>query len=105
MKIVYIAHRISGDVQGNLAKIRDIVRRINLEMPDVVPFVPYYADVVSLDDSNPAERARGIKNDIAIMSRGVIDELWVCSPISPGIRGEMDLANRLGLPVMFKTFL
>jgi hypothetical protein len=104
MKIVYIAHRISGDIPGNLDKIRAIVRRINLEMPDVVPFVPYYADVVSLDDTKPEERARGIKNDVAIMRRGCIDELWVCSPISKGVQAEMDLAHRLGIPVFFKTF-
>ena len=35
MKVVYIAHPISGDIQGNLEKIRQIARIINLTEPDI----------------------------------------------------------------------
>jgi hypothetical protein len=38
MKVAYIAHPIKGDVESNLAEIRDIVRNINLNQPDVVPW-------------------------------------------------------------------
>lgn len=61
MKIAYIAHPVGGDVENNLTLIREIVLKINLEEEDVVPFVPYYSDVVSMDDSNPEQRARGLK--------------------------------------------
>lgn len=100
MKIVYIAHPISGDIEGNLADLRRIVRKINLEFPDVVPFVPYYADIVSLDDNVPWERERGINNDIAILKSGVVDEVWLTGErISNGMAAEKELAAKLGIPV------
>lgn len=100
MKIVYIAHPISGDIEGNLADLRRIVRKINMEFPDVVPFVPYYADIVSLDDNIPEERERGIKNDIAILKSGCVDEVWLTGErISNGMAAEKDLASKLGIPV------
>lgn len=100
MKIAYIAHPIGGDVENNLAKIRAIVREINLTEPDVVPFAPYYADCVSLDDSNPAERTRGIRNDMALFQRGVIDEVRLYGErISNGMSEEILLADSLKILV------
>lgn len=100
MKIVYIAHPISGDIEGNLADLRRIVRKINLEFPDVVPFVPYYADIVSLDDIIPEERERGIKNDIAILKSGCVAKVWLTGErISNGMAAEKDLASEIGIPV------
>lgn len=104
MKIVYIAHPISGDVEGNLADLRRIVRKINLEYPDVVPFVPYYADIVSLDDNIPEERARGMKNDMEIIERGIPDELWLTgNRVSFGMGMERIAAIKHGIPVIDKT--
>lgn len=100
MIIAYIAHPISGDIEANLADLRRIVRKINLEYPDVVPFVPYYADIVSLDDTLPEERARGIKNDLEIISRGIPDELWLTGGrVSKGMTAEWDMAVKFGIPV------
>jgi len=100
MKISYIAHPIGGDVEGNLAKIRDIVREINLTEPDTVPFVPYYADCVSMDDSVAAERVRGIKNDHQFFYKGVIDEVRLYGDrISAGMKSEIILARDYGIPV------
>lgn len=100
MTIAYIAHPISNDIDANLADIRRIVRKINLEYPDVVAFVPYYVDIVSLDDTIPAERARGIANDIAILRSGCVDEMWLTGGrISPGMQAEKELAEELGIPV------
>lgn len=104
MKIIYIAHPISGDVEGNLKDIRRIVRRINLEYPDVVPMVPYYVDCVSLDDSVLKERERGIKNDTEIISRKIPDEMWLTgNRISSGMQHEKELAEKLGIIVVDKT--
>jgi hypothetical protein len=102
MKIVYIAHKLSGDIPGNIARIVSIVRFINLNMPDVVPLVPYLADVMALDDSLPEHRARGIVNDTVILSAGFIDELWICSDYetSKGVQAEIELAHKLGIPVV-----
>lgn len=104
MKIAYIAHPISGDVEGNLAKIRKIVRAINIEEPDTVPFVPYYADCVSMDDSDPTERARGIKNDEAILRSGIVNELRLYgSRVSSGMCAEVVNAARYGISIVAKT--
>jgi hypothetical protein len=101
MKIVYIAHPINGNIQKNLADIRRIVRHINLTMPDIVPFVPYYADIVSMDDNNIEERERGIKNDTELMHRNFIDEVWLTgSKLSKGMKSEQEIANILSIPVI-----
>jgi hypothetical protein len=101
MKIVYIAHPISGDLEGNLSDLRRIVRKINLENANVVPFVPYYVDIVSLDDNNPEERARGITNDTAILRSGVVNEMWLTGPkISKGMQAEKEIADEMNIPVV-----
>jgi len=99
-KIVYIAHPIGGDVQANLADLRRILRKLNLAHDNIVPFCPYYADVVSLDDSVPEERARGLLNDHALFAAGFIDEVWLTGDrISEGMQKEKELAILRGIPV------
>lgn len=104
MKIAYIAHPISGDISGNLEKIRLIVRKINLEELDVVPFAPYWIDCHALDDNVSEERYRGIRNGIELMRRGFIDEVRLYGDkISRGMRYEVQLAEDLGIPVVGMT--
>ena len=104
MKVVYIAHPISGDIEGNLAKIREIVKKIAMSFPDVVPFVPYYVDIVSLDDNDPVQRARGIANDTELIKRKVMDELWLFGDnYSKGMKAEVELAQSLGIPVVIQS--
>ena len=103
MKIVFIAHPISGDVKGNLKEIIDIVRYINITYPDVVPFAPYWVDCHALNDDIPEERQRGIKNDTEYFNRKAFDELWVCGDIiSTGMKNEIEFASKLGIPIIFK---
>lgn len=95
-----------GDVsvEDNLASIRKIVREINLTEPDICPLVPYYSDVVSMDDSIPSERERGIKNNMAIFKNGVIHELWLYGPrISSGMAGEIEIAKEMGIKIVPKS--
>lgn len=104
MKVAYIAHPVGGDIQKNLAAILKIVRYVNLQEPDVVPFAPYLVDCQALDDRIHEERQRGIKNDIALFHKGFIDEVWVYGThISRGMQAEIDLATRLGIPVVGKS--
>jgi hypothetical protein len=104
MKVVYIAHPISGDILGNLERIKNIVRRLNLAFPDLVPFAPYWLDCHALDDNNPLERARGIRNDQELFRRKFIDELWLWGDrISDGMMAEIKLANELRIPVVPQT--
>lgn len=101
MKIAYIVHPIAGDVHGNIQKILAIVKEINLTKPDVVPFAPYIADVLAMDDNNPAQRERGIDNDIAILGSGMVNELWVYGPgITGGMQAEIEFATTMGIPVI-----
>ena len=98
MKIVYIAHPIAGDVHGNVEKILNIVKEINMTREDAVPFAPYITDVLALDDNIPEERSRGIKNGIQILRSGMVDELWVYGEkISGGMAAEIDLAFELNI--------
>lgn len=101
MKICYIAHPISGDIESNLADIRRIVKHINLNFPNVIPFVPYYVDVVSLDDTIKEQRERGISNNIAILKSGMVDALWLTGDtISNGMRQEIDIAIENNIPII-----
>lgn len=101
MTFVYIAHPVGGDIQTNLADLRRIIRAINLRFPSVVPLCSYYADVVSLDDTNPDERARGIKNANAVLRSKLISEVWLTGGwISPGMEQERQLADGLGIKVV-----
>lgn len=91
-------------MENNLAKIRGIVRHINLTEDDVVPFVPYYVDIVCMDDSIPEERSRGIKNDTHILKSGMVDELWLFGDrISHGMKDEIDLARARGIRILSKS--
>ena len=100
-KICYIAHPIGGDVHNNLADLRRIIRLINSTEPNVVPFCPYYSDVVSLDDNIPEERQRGIENDHAILCSGIVDELWLTGvKFSAGMQVEAELAKEMGIPII-----
>jgi hypothetical protein len=99
-KIVYIAHPISGDTTGNIQKILSIVKNLNMEAYDIVPFAPYIVDCLAMDDDIPEERERGIQNDIALFHSGAIDEVWLYGGrISNGMQAEINLANELGIPV------
>lgn len=99
--ISYICHTIGGDVEGNLKKIDAIVRQINLEEPDVVPFVPYYADIKAMNDAIPLERDRGMRNDAEFFKRHTMDEVRVYGDrISAGVANEIRMAQEEGIPVV-----
>lgn len=101
MRIIYIAHAIGGDVQANLADLYRIARRINMEYPDIVPFAPYVLDVLCLNDAVPAERARGIANNTALLQSGMVEELWLTgNRISAGMKAEMGLAKQMGIAII-----
>ncbi len=101
MKIAYIAHPVAGDVQGNIARIIEIIRTVNLCEPETVPFAPYLADLIALDDSIQDERARGIKNNVCLIRSGFVTEVRLYGGrISNGMQHEKELAESLGIPVI-----
>lgn len=113
-KLIYIAHPIGGDIENNLEDLRRILRTINLDIhpkkydekdlgfdfSNVHAYATYYADIVSLEDFNPAEREIGINNDIALIKTGVFDELWLTGKVvSKGMQAEKELFESLGITV------
>lgn len=103
MKIVFISHPVSSNPTQNIKRIRNIIRRLNLAHNDIVPFAPYFADLHALDDNNPIERARGIANNTALITRAV-DEVWLFGDhISKGMAAEIELARTLNIPVVSKS--
>lgn len=101
-KTVYVAHPIGGDVEGNMAELLKILRRINLEERNVVPCAPYVADVLSLRDEAGEEREKGLRNCEALIATGMFDELRVYGGrITEGIGREIAIAEAAGIPVVF----
>lgn len=103
MKVVYVAHPISGDVKGNLEKIRLIIRELNINNPDIIPFAPYWVDCHALDDSIPEERERGIKNNTELIKK-CVDEIWFYGDkMSKGMWAEYFLAIENKIPTKEMT--
>lgn len=105
MKIVYIAHPVAlPDLQQNLQKIQTIARDLNLSRRDIVPFVPYMTDCLSLDDTDPKQRERGMTNNKALLASGVVDELWLYGDrISEGMYEEIRIALSTGITIKGAT--
>lgn len=102
-KIVYVAHPISGDVLQNLRDIQMHYQLISAK-DEVIPFVPYYATVMSLDDSDQFQRQKGFSHNEAIFKAGIIDEVWLFGDkISSGMKQEIIWANELNIPVISKS--
>lgn len=101
-KIVYIAHPIGGDVEANLKSIQEIYLLISRTRPDVIPFCPYYATVMSLDDSVPNDRELGMEHNKIFFERGIIDELWWFKRISSGVSKELSWCNEFNIPYYAK---
>lgn len=100
-KVVYVAHPIAGDVEGNLLKIEAVVSEINRNYTNVVPLVPYYADCKVLDDKDPVDRSRGIRNSYVLFYRRFIDELWLYGDrISSGMWDEIKICRELGIRIV-----
>ena len=56
-----------------------------------------------MNDDIPAERERGIKNDTELLKSGFIDEIRLYgNRISEGMKHEIELAHKLGIPVVNK---
>jgi len=98
MLVVYMAHPVSGDVEGNLAKARVLVRELEETHPDVAIVASWITECEVWDDANPIERAAGLRRDMAVI--GVCHELWLVGPhVSGGMAMERDHAMALGIPV------
>jgi hypothetical protein len=102
MRVVYMAHPVSGDVEGNLAKARIFVRELETKHPDVAIVASWITECEIWNDADPEERAAGMRRDMAVL--GVCHELWLVGPhVSTGMAMERDHALGLGIPVRNMT--
>ena len=97
-KVVFIAHPLRGDVEGNLKEVERYIRfaiRVGH-----YPCCPWYAMVRALDESNDKHRELGLEVNFRILAR--CDELWACGhKISKGMKEEIDKAISWRIPVRY----
>lgn len=105
MKIVYIAHPIGGDVEGNLKKLQEIYEYLSFQYDgEIVPFIPYYATVNSLDDRSPDARMMGMRHNKEFFKRNIIDEMWLYGPkVSSGMALEIEWCREYGINIVNKS--
>jgi hypothetical protein len=97
MRVVYLAHPVSGDVPGNLARAKRWVRWIESTYPDVAVVAPWIVACEIWDDADPAQREAGMMRDLAVIGR--CDELWlVGGRLSAGMEIEMKHAFSRSIP-------
>lgn len=104
MRVIYIAHPISGNVVLNCAKVQCIARDIYRDEPGTVPLAPYLLACAILDDDDPEDRARGIECNHFVLRSGIVDELRIYGDrVSPGMVEEVALARVYGIEVVAMT--
>ena len=102
MKVIYMAHPVSGDVAQNLEHAREWYAYF-IRNYDVAIIADWIITCMVLDDDNPDDRARGLAADLAAIPR--VDELWLCGPhISSGMLKEAQMAHAEGIVVRNLTF-
>jgi len=96
-KFVYVASPFAGDVEENVRKTKEYCKFVADE--GMVPLAPHLHYPQFLDDDNPQEREIGLMFSLSLLSK--CDELWVFGRISKGVRGEIDTAERIGMPIRY----
>lgn len=90
MKIIYMAHPVSGDVENNLAKARRWYKWISSNY-DVIVLANWIVDCEVFDNSTDYDAV--LRKDEEIVRR-CVDELWlVGGEISPGMKRESVAAS------------
>lgn len=96
MKLVYVASPYAGDIEQNTEFAREACRFVMNEGHAF--FAPHLLFPQVLDDSKPAERTLGLAMGKATLPK--CDELWAFGDfLSPGMMGEIELAEKNNIPV------
>ncbi|MDQ3276637.1 MAG: hypothetical protein M3Q39_16805 [Actinomycetota bacterium] len=102
--VVYLAHPLGGDVEGNAARARRWLRWLMDSEPSVAFCCPWLPFVDVGDDDSPPARARGLRDDVAIAAR--CDGIVLCGgDVTPGMQLELDAVVAAGGWVADLTFL
>ncbi|MGE0547584.1 MAG: hypothetical protein AB7O24_04420 [Kofleriaceae bacterium] len=103
--IVYFAHPLGGDVDGNVKRAYQWLRWLMRSEPEVAFVAPWLACVAAgADDNNPDARERGLLDAGAVIKR--CDGIVLCGDrISSGMHRELATAIQHGVYVTNLTGL
>jgi|ERR1035437_771838 hypothetical protein len=100
-KIVFVAHPISGDVEGNIRKVIAICKSIHSKI--VIPIFPGLLWMQYLGDSD-VDKDLTDDTDRQYFRRPLFDELWLYGDhISEEMKKKIALAEKHGIPIVAKT--
>lgn len=101
MKIVYIAHKVSWDIENNIKSILNICHEIHKNNNLIIPFAPYLVALQYLNDNIVEERELWINANIEHFKRKTMDEIWICwSKISKWMLQEIELWVKYNIPII-----
>ena len=100
-RTVFVAHQMTGDLEGNTAKVVAICRAIHSE--EIIPVHPSFTTRRYLT-ADPRDRELAKAHREEYFRRGMIDELWLYGKIlSDGMWEEVQLARKYNIPVFAKS--
>ena len=99
--MIYIAHPLRGDVEGNKKKVTEIMR--DLSSKQILAFSPLHA-FDYIDPKGPQKRV--LTDCIRVLEK--CDELWVYGDAesviaSKGVQAEVAYARAVGITVIYKN--
>jgi len=98
MRIVYICHRVEGEVLHNLERVKAVCRM--LASVDVYPLAPYLGLFQFLNDRAPEEMLMLRSYTKALFDKRVMDEVWICSEPDARVRQELRWAAACNIKVI-----
>lgn len=107
MRIVYIAHPISHDVENNIKRIEAILNYyMNCQLARerrIWPIAPYLHAFDHLRNETPEDYELGLDSNRHYFERRFINELWVCGDptLSRGVQKEIGWAHTFGISIIF----
>lgn len=98
MKLVYICSPLRGAIEENIKKANRYCEYA--AGCGTIPLAPHAIFTAYLQDNIPEQREQGLKMGLALLKR--CDEMWVCGDeITQGMQGEIDLATKLHIPIVY----
>jgi hypothetical protein len=96
--MVYIAHPVSGDVDGNIIRAKAWLKYLEAGNPWIVFVCQWILGVELWDDADPVQRERGLKRCLAQVER--CDEIRLVGPkVSTGMLREARHAAEFGVEI------
>lgn len=100
-KTVFIAHPMTGDIEGNSTKVTAICREIH--SPEIIPIFPSFTTRRYLTP-DPKDRELATAHIQEYFNRKMIDEVWLYGDkITDGMWREIRTAFDRKIPVVPKT--